>query len=180
MGLQSVHHTLSLPLLPPQGRTPHTLPLLWHGLPLTEDSPPQASATGVLPTGRSSSQTAPLWVLPRGAVLQEQAAPAWVPHGVTSPASNPAPAWAPLSAWGHRSCQDLAPARALHGVTAPFGHIRLLWYGFLRGLQVEICSTMDLHGLAGAQPASPWSASRASGENSLLRHLGQLLPLHFH
>jgi len=99
----------------------------------------------------SFPQTAVLPKLPQrgsfagGAVLQEQAAPAWVPHGVTSPASKPAPAWAPLSAWGQSSCQDPAPARALHMVTAPFGHIHLLWCG----LQVEICSTVDLHGLQG-------------------------------
>jgi len=84
--------------------------------------------------------------LPQGAALQEQAAPVWVPHGVTSPASKPAQVWAPLST---------GPARALlkqgllsMGSQPPSG-IHLLWRGVLHGLQVDICSTMDLHGLQG-------------------------------
>jgi len=67
--------------------------------------------------------------LPWGAVLQEQAVPAWVPPGVISPASKP------------------APARAPHGVTASFRHPPTPAWGPFHGLQVEICSTMDLHGL---------------------------------
>ncbi|KAK4830186.1 LOW QUALITY PROTEIN: hypothetical protein QYF61_009213 [Mycteria americana] len=50
---------------------------------------------------------------------------------------------------GPRSCQEPAPAWASHGVTASFGHIHLLWRGVLHGLQVDICSTVDLHGLQG-------------------------------
>ena len=50
--------------------------------------------------GCSSSQTAPVWVLPWGAVLQEQAAPAWVSHGVTSPASKLAPGRGPFHGYG--------------------------------------------------------------------------------
>ncbi|KAK4832299.1 hypothetical protein QYF61_021698 [Mycteria americana] len=69
--------------------------------------------------------------------VQEQTAPAWVPRGVTSPASKPAPG----------SCQEPAPAWAVHGVTASFGCIHLLQCGVLHKLQVDICSTMDLHGL---------------------------------
>jgi len=91
-GLQSVHHTLSLLLLPPR----------------REDC----------------SHSAP--------------APVWVPHGVTSPASKPAPAW------------------ALHRVIASFRHPPAPpWAagGYLLvdlpGLQVNIWSTMDLHGLQG-------------------------------
>lgn len=55
---------LSLPFLTPQGRRPHTLPLLQHGVPLTGNSPPWTSSRPVPPTGCSSSQTAPLWVPP--------------------------------------------------------------------------------------------------------------------
>ncbi|KAK4830049.1 hypothetical protein QYF61_008387 [Mycteria americana] len=106
--------------------------------------------------------------LPRGAVLQEQTAPAWVPYGVTVPASKPAPARAPLSPRVHRSCQEPAPARASHRVTAFFGCIHLLRCGVLHGLQVEICSTVNLHGLQG-QPASPWASPGAAGE-PLLRN----------
>jgi len=85
---------------------------------------------------------------PRGAVLQEQAAPAWVPHGVTSPASKPAPAWGPLSTV-HRSWQEPAPARGPHRVTASFRHPPALEWGPFHGLQVDICSTVDLHGQQG-------------------------------
>jgi len=83
------------------------------------------------PTGCSFSQLPQRGSLPRGAVLQEQAALVWVPHGVTSPASKPAPAWAP------------------HGVTTSFRHPPAPAWGPFHGLQVDICSTVDLHGLQG-------------------------------
>jgi len=66
--------------------------------------------------------------LPRGAVLQEQTAPVWVPHRVLS--ANLLQCGL-LSAQVHSSCQDPAPARALHG------------------LQLDLCSAVDLHGLQG-------------------------------
>jgi len=47
----------------------------------------------------------------------------------------------------HRSCQKPAPAQISHRVTASFRRIPLLCRGVLPGLQVEICSTVDLHGL---------------------------------
>jgi len=47
-----------------------------------------------------------------------------------------------------RSHQEPAPAQALHRVTASFRHPPApAWV--LHRLQVEICSTMDLHGLQG-------------------------------
>jgi len=70
---------------------------------------------------------------PQGAVLQAQTTPAWVPHGVTSPASKPVPVWPPLSPWGHRSCQEPAPARASHELTVSFGHPPALGWGPPRG-----------------------------------------------
>lgn len=54
--------TLSLLLIPSQGRTPHILPLLQHGVTPAGNSPPQSSPTWVLPKGCSSSWTAPVWV----------------------------------------------------------------------------------------------------------------------
>ena len=54
-----------------------------------------------------------------------------------------------LSLQGHRPCQELAPVQAIHGVTASFGYILLLRREVLHGLQVDICSTVDLHGLQG-------------------------------
>jgi len=123
-GLWSVHHTLSVLLLPP-----HSFPLLQHG---------------VLPTGDSSPQTPPTWVLPTGCS----------PSGTGCSSVGPP--------WGHKPCQQTCssassslqgsagPARSLlqHGL--PTGSqlssgIHLLWHG----LQVEICSTVDLHGLQG-------------------------------
>ncbi|KAK4829708.1 hypothetical protein QYF61_006083 [Mycteria americana] len=68
---------------------------------------------------------------------------------------------------GHKSCQQTfsSMGSSLHGstgpdrsllqcqlptrVTASFGHIHLLQHGVLHRLQVDICSTMDLHGLQG-------------------------------
>jgi len=103
--------------------------------------------------------------LRQGAILQEQATPAWVPHGVTSPASKPDPAWAPLSPWGHRFCQEPAPARVPHEFTASFGH--------------PLAPVWGPPWAAGGQPASPWSSPWAAGE-SLLRRLEHLLPLLHH
>ena len=103
---------------------------------------------------------------PRGAVLQEQTAPAWVPRGVTSPASKPASAWAPLSTGPRvrRSCQEPAPARASHRVTASFGHPPAPAWGPPRAAGGYL-----LHRgrpwAAGGQPASPWSSPRAAGES---------------
>jgi len=89
--------------------------------------------------------------LPRGAVLQEQAAPAWVPHGSQALPANLLQRGL-LSPWGHRSWQEPAPARAPHGVTASFRHPSAPAWGPFHGLQVEICSTVDLHRLQGHSP----------------------------
>jgi len=54
-----------------------------------------------------------------------------------------------LSPWAQRSCQEPAPARAPHEITVSFRHIHLLQHGVVHGLQVDICSTVDLHGCRG-------------------------------
>jgi len=134
----------------PQERVLHKL--------LQREPFPQPTVLPKLPQGGA---------FPQGAVLQEWTALVCVPHEVTSPARKPAPAWAPLSACGHRSCQDPAPARALHMVTASFRDPpALVW-----APPWAAGGGLLYHGPAWAaegQPASPWSASRASGENSLL------------
>ena len=61
MGLWSVHHMLSLLLLPP-----HTLPLLQSRVHPTGDILPWNSPAWVLLMGCSSSQTVPAWVLSTG------------------------------------------------------------------------------------------------------------------
>ena len=66
--------------------------------------------------------------LPWGAVLQEQTAPAWVPRGLTSPA------------------RSLIQSRLPMGSQPPLA-IHLFWHGVLHGLQVDICSTINPHGL---------------------------------
>ena len=93
--------------------------------------------------------------------------------------------------WGHKSCQQTCssvgsslhrstgPARSLLQHSLPTGPqppsgIHLLWHGVFHGLQVYICSTVDLY-----EPASPWSSPRAIGE-SLLQHLEHLLRLLLH
>ena len=91
-GLWSVHHTLPLPLLPPQG----------------EDSSPSAPAPAWGPSpGDSPPWTVKCEPFTQATVLQEQTAPAWVPQGVTSPASKPPTAWAPLHG-------ATGPGRSLH------------------------------------------------------------------
>jgi len=113
-------------LLPPQGRTPHIFPLPQH-----ESFPPaqvlhELPQRASLPTGCSPSGTGCSSVGP--------------PQG-----RKPAPAWAPLSAGPTRSLlQCRLPTGSL-----PSAGIRLLRCGVLRGLQVDICSTLDLHGLQG-------------------------------
>ncbi|KAM9662266.1 uncharacterized protein ACIBXB_013160 [Morphnus guianensis] len=130
-----------------RGRTHHTLPLLQRGVPPTGDSPPRTSPTWVLPRGCSSSRTAPAWVL----------STACSPSGAHCSSVGPPR--------GHKSCQktcsvgsslhrSAAPARSLLQCGVPTGSqppsgTHLLRRGVLHGLQVDICSTVDLHGLQG-------------------------------
>ncbi|KAM9599800.1 uncharacterized protein ACIBXB_003644 [Morphnus guianensis] len=131
-----------------RGRTHHTLPLLQCGVPPTGDSPPRTSPMWVLPMGCSSSRTAP----------------AQVPSTACSPSGAHCSSVGPPQ--GHKSCQktcssvgsslhaSAGPARSLlqrgvpTGSQPPLG-THLLRRGDLPGLQVEICSTVDLHGLQG-------------------------------
>jgi len=85
---------------------------------------------------------------PRAAVLQEQAAPLWVPTGSQALPANLL-RHGLLSPRVHRSWQEPAPAWAPHGVTASFRHPPAPVWGHFHGLQVDICSTVDLHGLQG-------------------------------
>jgi len=64
------------------------------------------------------------------------------------------------------------PVRSLLQRRLPMGSqpppgTHLLWGQVVHGLQVDICSTIDLHGLQGGQPALPWSSPRAAGESLL-------------
>jgi len=54
-----------------------------------------------------------------------------------------------LSPWVRRSCQEIASAWTSHGFTASFGCIYLLQRGVCHGLQVDISSTVGLHGCRG-------------------------------
>jgi len=85
---------------------------------------------------------------PRGAVLQEQAAPAWVPAGSQALPANQLRRGL-LFPRVHRSWQEPAPAQAPHRVTASFRHPPAPAWGPFHGLQVGICSTVDLHRLQG-------------------------------
>jgi len=54
-----------------------------------------------------------------------------------------------LSPWVHRSWQEPTPVWAPHGVTASFRHPPALVWAPFHGLQVDIGSTVDFHGLQG-------------------------------
>ena len=77
-----------------------------------------------------------------------------------------------------RSCQEPAPARASHGVTASFGHPPAPAWGPPWAAGGDLLPRGPPWA-AGGQPASPWSSPRAAGE-SLLRRLEHLLPLLLH
>jgi len=92
-------------------------------------------------------------------------APAWVPSTGHSPSGTGCSSVGPPQ--GHKPCQQTCSsvgsslhrsagrARSLlqhgapHGVTASFGHPPAEMWGPFHGLQVDICSTVDLHGLQG-------------------------------
>jgi len=148
-GLRSVHHTFSLPLLPPQGEdSSHSASApAWgpsHGRQFSTNfssvSPSHGlqlftNCSGVGPFHRVQSFRNRL--LQRGSPTGSQVLPAnLLRPGLLSP-------------WLHRSWQEPAPAQAPHRVTASFRHPPALVWGPFHGLQVGICSTVDLHGLQG-------------------------------
>lgn len=120
-----------------RGRTPHTHSLLHSFL-----SPPLPQETVLckvlqcesLPWAAFLHKLKKLRSPPQGTALQEQA-PTWIPHEVTSPASKYAIGWAPLF---------MAPGWASHRVTVSCRHPSAP-VGVIQGL--DLCSSMDLHGL---------------------------------
>ena len=133
-------------------RTPHTLALLQHGLP---------------PMGDSSTWASPMWVLPTGCSFS-QTASAWFPSTGCSPSGTECSSVSPPQ--GHKTCQktysstsfslpgSTGPARSLLWCRLPTGSQPLLgihliltscWRGVLHGLQVDICSAMNVHGMQG-------------------------------
>ncbi|KAK4807089.1 hypothetical protein QYF61_018430 [Mycteria americana] len=72
------------------------------------------------------------------------------------------------SPWVHRSCQEPAPARALHGVTASFGCIHLLQHGILHGLQ-SLGTSPDYH-----EFSNMMESGLATTSSSSLRTLGRI------
>jgi len=171
----SVHHALSLPILVPQGKTPHSLPLLQHegpshgrqfstnfssvspshGLQLFTNCPSVAPSHGV--------QSFRNRLLQRGSPMGSQTLPANLPqHGLLSP-------------WVRRSWQDPAPVWAHHGVTASFRHPPAPAWGPFHELQVDLCSTVDLHGLQRDNLPYHGLQHELQGK-TLLWHLEHLLP----
>ena len=125
--MQSVCSTLFPPLL-----HSHSLPLLHVGSFPWDAVLPKLILRG-LPTGSSSSRTAPTWLRTTGSIPQEQTAPAWVPHRRQFP---PDPLLLRgLLSTGCSSGLGPAPTGALHGPQPPPGHIHLLHRGLLHGLQ---------------------------------------------
>jgi len=146
-GLQSVHHTLSLPLLPPQREdSSHSSPAPALGPTHGRQSSPNCSSMGPshgLQFFTNFSSMGPFHrvqpfrnrLLLLGSPTGSEALPEnLLQHGLLSP-------------WVHRSRQEPPSAWAPHGVTASFRCVHLLWCGVLHGLQVDICSTVDLHRL---------------------------------
>jgi len=132
-----------------KGRIPHTLPRLQRegpshrrqfsmkfsnvspsrGLQLFKDCPRVGPFHGV--------QSFRNRLLQCGSPTGSQALPAnLLQHGILSPQVR-------------RPWQEPTPSWAPPGVTASFRRPPALAWGPLHGLQVEICSTMDLHGLQG-------------------------------
>ncbi|KAK4816725.1 hypothetical protein QYF61_021599 [Mycteria americana] len=127
-----------------------------------EDSSHSSPASVWVPsTGDSPPRTSPMWVLPTGLQFFTICSSVGPFHGVQSFRNRPLQCGSPtgsqvlpenlllpgiLSPQVHRSRQEPAPAWASHRVTASFGCIHLLWRGFLHGLQMDICSTISLHG----------------------------------
>ena len=111
---------------------------------------------------------------PQSAVLLEQTAPAWVLVGSKVLPANRLLVWAPLSTGPARSLLQCG----LPTVTAAFGRICLLWHGVLHRLQLDICSTMDLHRLHG-DSLPLHGLSWIAGE-SLFWCLEHLFPLLLH
>ncbi|KAM9591464.1 uncharacterized protein ACIBXB_006257 [Morphnus guianensis] len=131
-----------------RGRTHHTLPLLQRGVPPTGDSPPQTSPTWVLPTGCSSSRTAPAWV------LSTVCSPSGTDCSSVGPSRGHKSFQKTCSSVGSSLHRSAGPARSLLQRGVPSGSqppsgTHLLRRGVLHGLQVDICSTVDLHGLQG-------------------------------
>lgn len=87
--------------------------------------------------------------------IQEWTFPVWVSLRVTGSVRKPA--LAGFLSVGHSSCQESAPAWAFQGINASFKACPPAWCGVLHGLQVDLYSLLDLHGLQGGT-ASPWSS----------------------
>jgi len=132
---------------------------------LQRESFPQAAALHKLPQRGSFPWGAAFRnrLLQHGSPTRSQALPANLWCGLLSPQVC-------------RSWQESAPARAPHGVTASFRHPPALVQGPFHGLQVDICSTVDLHGLQGNKLPHHGLSSRTAREDSLLRCLKHLLP----
>jgi len=105
-------------------------------------------------------------LLQRGSPMGSQALPAnLLQHGLFSPQV-------------HGTCQEPAPAWAPHRLTASFGHIHLLWREVLHRLRVEICSTVDPHGLQGTACLTMVFITGCRGLCSGVSHASSPLLLH--
>jgi len=164
----------------PRGRTPHTLPLLHHEIPLTGDSSPQISPTWLLPMGCSSSQTAPMLIPSKGC------SSAGTGCSIMGPPLGHKPCQQTCSSVGCSLCtgpQVLGRSLLQHwlptGSQPPSG-IHLFRCGVFHGLQVDICSTTDLHGLQRDILPHHGLHHGLQGKKSLLRCLEHLLPVLLH
>lgn len=177
-GLPSVHHMLSLLLLPPQGKDSS-----WSSpAPLSGPSQQRQFSKNffnISPShGLSSLQTAPEWVLstacsPLGLGCSSNGSPA----GSTVLPENLLQCGLFLPR-GQKSSQEPAAAQSSHGVTSFFQAFTFSSRGSSMGCRWISATLWISMGFTGT-PASSWSGPWAAGE-SLLQHLEHLLPFLVH
>jgi len=95
----------------------------------------------------SHSSPAPAWVPSHERQISMNCFSMGTSHWVGNPANKPTPVWAPLHGAAGPGT-SLLQRRIPTGSHPPLG-IHLLWCGVFHRLQVDICSTVDLHGLQG-------------------------------
>ena len=117
---------------------------------------PELSLQG-LPTGSSSSRTAPTWLHTMGSICQEQTAPAQVPHGQQLPPD-------PLLLQGLSTGRSRLQATSTCSTGGPS-----------TGCSVEICSMWDPWA-AGGQPAPPGASPSTGRRGTAAVSLEHLLP----
>lgn len=138
--LQSVHHTLSLPVFPP-----HTLPLIQCGISPVEDNLPWYSPTWVLPMGFISSLNAPSWVFfPRPQICQvcQQTYPSTKSYLHEAIGPTRSMLWHEFSYFWTFPCSSMGSCKCSRWTSALWaGGAQLPHHGLYQRLQRYLCSS---------------------------------------